>query len=488
MPSHVQNSMQSPAPGKSSVAKQQSNRAFDLGASESRFADTLKRARTDESKPERTETGGSTATQKPRAGKTRKSDRADKSTDETEPLDSTVSAERSRKGEAKPTDEVTDVIEGETAFAQEEGAPAAEEKNGNENSLLTPDEMLLAAQMATVSVPTNEIADAVVDVAEGETATALTTKPPVASVVTPVQDKLSKAPDAEAVDDVGLVTAEGEGELLASLGLEDVTDAAEDLTAPRANTAVATPMAEKSTNSKPQSRPTVVDEALAADAPAETETENAVKPVQANLGSQSGDADPQFDLAQQSANPIDAKTTPVTTTAPPTAEVTVAPAPVAVAASHTATLPAAPPTQITVPDFAETNHDKIVTSLRSTAFDKGGIMEIRLDPPELGALQVSVKMQDGVMTASFLTSNDEATRLLSHSLGQLKHVLESAGVTVDKLQVQQSPKNDNDTNSDGRHHSERDDSSARQEQQRKEMIKRMWSKLSGVSDPLDLVA
>ncbi|MBA2433779.1 MAG: flagellar hook-length control protein FliK, partial [Chthoniobacterales bacterium] len=292
---------------------------------------------------------------------------------------------------------------------------------------------------------------------------------------------------AEVVDDFGSATAEGEVDILAALGLEDATDAADDLSALRANAAVATPTAEKSTNSKPQSQPTVVDEALAADAPADTETENAVKPIQANLKTQSGDADPQFDLAQQSANQIDAKTTSVTTV-PPTAEVTVAPAPVATATSHTAPLPATPQAQITVPDFAETNHDKIVTILRSSAFDKGGTMEIRLDPPELGALQVSVKMQDGVMTASFQTSNDEATRLLSHSLGQLKHVLESAGVTVDKLQVQQSPKNDNDTAGDGRHHSERDDSSARQEQQRKEMIKRMWRKLSGVSDPLDLVA
>ena len=37
-------------------------------------------------------------------------------------------------------------------------------------------------------------------------------------------------------------------------------------------------------------------------------------------------------------------------------------------------------------------------------------MHIRLDPPELGALQVTVHMEDGVMSAMFQTSTDDATR------------------------------------------------------------------------------
>ena len=69
-------------------------------------------------------------------------------------------------------------------------------------------------------------------------------------------------------------------------------------------------------------------------------------------------------------------------------------------------------------------------------------MHIRLDPPELGALQVSVQMKDGVMTATFQTSNDDATKLLSHSLGQLKHALETQGVSVDKLHVTQGPRDE----------------------------------------------
>lgn len=119
-------------------------------------------------------------------------------------------------------------------------------------------------------------------------------------------------------------------------------------------------------------------------------------------------------------------------------------------------------------------------------------MRIRLDPPELGALQVTVRMLDGVMTASFETSNDQATRLLSHSLGQLKQALETQGVSVEKLHVQQAPRNEQAgaDSDDPRHQreSQSDDERSRQEQQRQEMLRRMWRRLGVGYDPLDMVA
>ncbi|MGB7156735.1 MAG: flagellar hook-length control protein FliK [Tepidisphaeraceae bacterium] len=139
--------------------------------------------------------------------------------------------------------------------------------------------------------------------------------------------------------------------------------------------------------------------------------------------------------------------------------------------------------------FVEANHPKIVTAVRGELLPHGGSMQIRLDPPELGALLVSVHMQDGVMTASFHTTNDDATKLLSHSLSQLKQVLESQGVSVEKLQVQQSPRDQQSGNDDPRQQPrDPQDDAARQEQQRKEMLRRMWRRLSMGSDPLDLVA
>jgi flagellar hook-length control protein FliK len=152
--------------------------------------------------------------------------------------------------------------------------------------------------------------------------------------------------------------------------------------------------------------------------------------------------------------------------------------------------PAAPPPPPPQAQFAEANHPKIVTAMRGEFLPQGGTMSIRLDPPELGALQVLVHMTDGVMTASFQTSNDDATKLLSHSLSQLKAVLESQGVSVEKLQVQQSPRDHQPQHDDPHQQQQRDPhgDAHRQEQQRKEMLRRMWRKLSIGSDPLDLVA
>lgn len=153
-------------------------------------------------------------------------------------------------------------------------------------------------------------------------------------------------------------------------------------------------------------------------------------------------------------------------------------------------LPATPPPTPEV-RFAQDNHEQIVQNVRTQLLPQGGAMQIRLDPPELGALQVMVEMRDGVMNATFQTSNEEATRLLSHSLNQLKHVLESQGVTVERLQVQQAPKNESSNAGDEQKQQQQngsEDHAARQEQQRRELMRRMWRKISGAAEELDLTA
>lgn len=140
--------------------------------------------------------------------------------------------------------------------------------------------------------------------------------------------------------------------------------------------------------------------------------------------------------------------------------------------------------------FADTNHPQMVTAMRTELLPNGGSMRIRLDPPSLGEIQVQVDMRDGNMTASFQTSNDEATRLLTHSLGQLRQSLELQGVSVEKLQVQQAPREQFHSNSgdEGSQQRHAQDNSSQQEQQRREMLQRMWRRLRLGSDPLDLVA
>lgn len=169
------------------------------------------------------------------------------------------------------------------------------------------------------------------------------------------------------------------------------------------------------------------------------------------------------------------------------------PAPAVTPPENRPTAPATPPPPVPVhadAEFATTNHDRIVTSVRSQLMPNGGSMHIRLDPPELGALQIHVRMVDGVMQASFETSNDQATRLLSHTLSQLKTALETQGVNVEKLQVQQSPR-DQQASADGddqQRQSPQQESQAQREQQRREMMNRMWRRIRLGRDPLDMVA
>jgi flagellar hook-length control protein FliK len=145
--------------------------------------------------------------------------------------------------------------------------------------------------------------------------------------------------------------------------------------------------------------------------------------------------------------------------------------------------PPAPPEA----QFAEANHAKIVGGIQGQLLPNGGSMHIRLDPPELGALNVRVEMRDGVMTAAFETTNDQATKLLSHSLGDLKTALEAQGVSVEKLHVRQSSQQQS-SSGDDRKGNRQQDSAAQREQQRRDLMRRMWRRLMKGQDPLDLVA
>lgn len=140
-------------------------------------------------------------------------------------------------------------------------------------------------------------------------------------------------------------------------------------------------------------------------------------------------------------------------------------------------------------EFAQANHASIVQGIRGQLLPNGGSMHIRLDPPELGALQVSVHLRDGMMTASFQTSSDDAARLLSHSLSQLKHALESQGVQVEKIHVEQTARADHrGAGQEGDARQQGQGGSEQSEQQRREMLRRLWRRVANGADPLDLVA
>lgn len=151
--------------------------------------------------------------------------------------------------------------------------------------------------------------------------------------------------------------------------------------------------------------------------------------------------------------------------------------------------PAMPPEK----RFASDNVENVVKSVRTQLDAGGGQMKMRLDPPELGALEVAVKMVDGRMTASFTTSNEQATHLLSHSLNDLKQSLEASGISVDRIQVRQSSADNNAQQQPGEHKrdgqsSAFDQHSGRSDQQRRDQVEKMWRKLAYGSDELDFVA
>ena len=154
------------------------------------------------------------------------------------------------------------------------------------------------------------------------------------------------------------------------------------------------------------------------------------------------------------------------------------------------TVPAAPVADPLEARFAEMNHPRILTAVQSELVPHGGTVRLRLDPPELGALQVRIDVRDGVLAASFQTSNDEATRLLTQSLQQLKTTLESQGVTVEKLHVHQTPREqfDGQRGGDDRREQQSPQQWQQQEQQRREMLQRMWRRVRDGRDPFDLVA
>jgi flagellar hook-length control protein FliK len=127
--------------------------------------------------------------------------------------------------------------------------------------------------------------------------------------------------------------------------------------------------------------------------------------------------------------------------------------------------PAAPPTQTTSATSASaaqqspaSSHenvlDQVVLGLRGKLDPQNGKAEIRLDPPNMGSLKVSIALNKGSLTAQFETSTDVVRDLLSNHIDKLRSVLEGQGITVDRLAVQtqaqpQTPSQTSDQGSAG---------------------------------------
>lgn len=71
-----------------------------------------------------------------------------------------------------------------------------------------------------------------------------------------------------------------------------------------------------------------------------------------------------------------------------------------------------------------------------TAQDRGGELQIRLSPPELGQLRLQIQMTDGTLSARIEAESPQAKQVITENLGQLRERLAEQNVRVDRIDVE----------------------------------------------------
>jgi flagellar hook-length control protein FliK len=397
--------------------------------------------------------------------------------------------------EAQP-EEITD---GEETVIEEKVAPEAATE-GELTPEGTIDPALLVQTAAAVTVENQEGAEA----GEEQTDAPLTAAATRAALIKPVGAEAEPVDEAgEPVADEDMLLAETEGEAeAAAIDLADLSETiVEEMDAdgptPEAAAKVMVPATTKTadaTKSEAASQPLA-----AATAAAEAETGEAQTEDQANQHANAGprvmsaDAD---EAAGPSANAATFEDELLLKSVEKPGDQTTA---VALGGKTQQVIERQVVQQGTpspLRAFVQENHEQIVSGVRTQLLPNGGSMQIRLSPGDLGQMQITVRVIDGALSATFQTSSDDATRLLSHSLTQLKSALESQGVSVDRIQVTQAPREAQaPRQDDGQQQQQRDNpqrqqqqEAMQQEQQRRQLLNRMWARMAGGGDPLDLVA
>ena len=62
-------------------------------------------------------------------------------------------------------------------------------------------------------------------------------------------------------------------------------------------------------------------------------------------------------------------------------------------------------------------------------------MRIQLHPEFLGKMTIKLVLEDGLLTARFITENHQVKHLLDSNLNSLRQSLESQGIRVEKTEV-----------------------------------------------------
>ena len=98
-------------------------------------------------------------------------------------------------------------------------------------------------------------------------------------------------------------------------------------------------------------------------------------------------------------------------------------------------------------DFTNELKDKVMVMMNQ----KLQQIEIRLDPQELGNVNVKINLQNELAVVSFTVQNQQAKEAFDQNLGRLKEMLAESGVDVGDANVEQESKqNDNEALGDAR--------------------------------------
>ena len=115
------------------------------------------------------------------------------------------------------------------------------------------------------------------------------------------------------------------------------------------------------------------------------------------------------------------------------------PVPASLPSSTTASLVQALPTPTTPTPSADPDHDpftaRILRGLSATLNQRGGVLTMRLVPPELGQLRIQMTITQGTVSAEFQTATPQAQALLERSLAVLRSALQWHGLIVERLTV-----------------------------------------------------
>ncbi|TFE24426.1 flagellar hook-length control protein FliK [Cohnella luojiensis] len=108
-------------------------------------------------------------------------------------------------------------------------------------------------------------------------------------------------------------------------------------------------------------------------------------------------------------------------------------------AADSAVAKAAMPAQVPVQQFAEQIEKFLVKQFQLTQGNGVSEAKLSLTPEHLGQVDIRIVMQNGQVTAHFMTENAMARDLLENQMSQLRTALSGQGMQVDRLEVVQQP-------------------------------------------------